>query len=296
MKLILAAAVAALVSAPIPCQDKETPKSDPKTLTICAIPDVDKNTLKEDQDRIAKWLSSKIGAPVKFFHTENYAAAVTALITQQADLAWLGGVTFVQASEKSKGEVIPVVTREKDLHFKSYLIANASLNAKTAQDLKGKNFTFGSKSSTSGHVMPRHFMKKDLGIDPETFFKRVAYSGDHTKTATDVESGAADAGVLNYTVFDKLVAEKKVDPAKVKVLWTTPEYVDYCWAARKDLDKRFGAGTLDKIRDAFTSLDPKKADDAALLKIQSVDKYVAAKPEWWDGTKAVLQSIDISAK
>ena len=266
-----------------------------KVLRVTAIPDVNKDTLREDQARISSWLEAKTGVPVRFEPVTNYSAAVAALVSGQVDMAWLGGVTAVQAIQQSKNTVRPLVTRANDLKFKSYVIVGAGVKAEKLQDLKGKSFTFGAKASTSGHVMPRYLMGKE-GIRPEQDFSKVAYSGDHSKTVLDVAGGVFDAGVVNYTYFDRMIAEKKVDPAKVRVLWTTPEYVDYCWVVRNDVDTRCGASTTQKIADAFTALDAKVEADQAILKVQSTDKYVAAKAEWWDGIKKVLESIDLSGK
>lgn len=287
----------AILSPPVLAQDAA---AQVKPLRVTAIPDANKDTLKEDQATISAWLEKQIGVPVLFIPVENYNAAVTALVSGQAEMAWLGGVTTVQAMMLSKGKVLPLVTRENDLKFKSYVIARTELGAKSLKDLKGKAFTFGSKSSTSGHVMPRHFLVQE-GVQPEKFFSRVAYSGDHTKTVLDVATGAVDAGAVNYTYFDRMVAEVKKDPkkypadlSKVQVLWTTPEFVDYAWCVRSDVDQRCGPGVTARIKAAFTGLDAKGEADQRILKVQSTQKYVAARPEWWDGIKAVLESTDIS--
>jgi len=270
------------------------PKDSSRTLLrVTAIPDANKDTLREDQRKIVEWLQAKTGAPVEFMPVENYAAAVTALVHGQADLGWLGGVTTVQALKESGSTVKPVVTRESDLHFKSYIVARADLGASSLQDLKGKSFSFGSKSSTSGHVMPRYFLEKE-GLAPERDFSRVAYSGDHNKTVLDVASGAVDAGAVNYKYFDRMVAEKKVDPARVKVVWTTPDFVDYAWVVRDDVDGRCGTGTRQKVIDAFLALDPSRPEDKAILAVQQAERYVAAKPEMWDGIRAVVEKIDLT--
>lgn len=265
----------------------------PAPLRVTAIPDANKDTLREDQRKIVEWLQGKTGAPVEFMPVENYAAAVTALVHGQADLGWLGGVTTVQALKQSGGSVKPVVTRESDLHFKSDIIARSDLRAASLQDLKGKSFSFGSKSSTSGHVMPRYFLEKE-GLVPERDFSRVAYSGDHNKTVLDVAAGTVDAGAVNYKYFDRMVAEKKADPARVKVVWTTPDFVDYAWVVRDDVDARCGPGTRQKIIDAFLALDPSRPEDKGILAVQQAERYVAANPSMWDGIRAVVDKIDLS--
>lgn len=262
------------------------------SLRVTAIPDANKDTLREDQGRMVAWLSARTGCPVEFLPVENYAAAVTALASGQADVGWLGGVTTVQAMAQSGGKVQPLVMRESDQRFKSFVIARTGSAASLA-GLLGKSFSFGSKSSTSGHVMPRYFLEKE-GIVPERDFARVGYSGDHTKTVLDVASGVVDAGAVNYTHFERMVAEKKVDPAAVKVLWTTPEFVDYAWVARADVETRCGPGTLQRIADAFTSLDPSRDADRAILAVQQAERYVPARAEMWDGIRQVLERTDIT--
>jgi phosphonate transport system substrate-binding protein len=262
-----------------------------RPIRVTAIPDANKDTLREDQARIVAWLSARAGCPVEFLPVENYAAAVTALVSGQAEVGWLGGVTTVQAMNESRGRVQPLVMRESDLHFKSHVIARAGA-ARSLADLKGKSFSFGSKSSTSGHVMPRYFLEKE-GIEPERDFARVSYSGDHTKTVLDVASGVVDAGAVNYKHFERMLAEKRVDPHVVRVVWTTPEFVDYAWVARDEVDVRCGAGTRQRIARAFTSLDPSREEDRRILAVQQAERYVPARGEMWDGIRQVLERTDI---
>lgn len=266
----------------------------PPALRVTAIPDANKDTLREDQDRIAGWLSGRLGVPVVFLPVENYAAAVTALVHGQADLGWLGGVTTVQAYEQSGGSIRPLVTRESDLHFKSYFIVRSDLPVSSLGDLHGRSFSFGSKSSTSGHVMPRYFLQQQ-GFVPEKHFSRVAYSGDHNKTVLDVAGGAVDAGVVNYKSFERMVAEKKVDPAKLKVVWTTPDYVDYAWVVRADVDGRCGTGTTRRIGEAFLSLDPAREGDRRILAVQQAERYVEARMEMWEALRSIVKNLDVTS-
>ncbi len=289
------------------CSKSDTPKTDGtpstppasgKVLRITAIPDNKPDLMRERQDVMAGMLKKALGVDVEFRPVEHYQAAVVALLSGQADLAFLGGVTTVQAMQNGKGkdEVMPLVTREEDLKFKSYVIARADLNANSIQDLKGKRFTFGAKTSTSGHVMARHMLVTDQKIVPEEFFASVAYSGAHSTTAENVQSGAVDAGALNYLDYDQFVRDGKIDPAKVKIVWTTPEYVDYSWTIRKDVDTRLGAGTTEKIKNAFLALDPAKPEDAKFLAAQNTKKFVAAEAKWWNGIADVLAKMDLNAK
>uniref|UniRef100_A0A182TDB6 Selenate ABC transporter substrate-binding protein n=1 Tax=Anopheles melas TaxID=34690 RepID=A0A182TDB6_9DIPT len=200
-----------------------------ETLRVSAIPDEAPTELLRKFKPLGAYLEQQLGMKVQFVPVADYPAVVEALATDRLDLAWLGGFTFVQVRLKT-GNAIPLVQREQDAQFTSKFIT-ANPEVKSLADLKGKSFAFGSVSSTSGSLMPRFFMLKD-GIKPETYFSRVAYSGAHDATVAWVQAGKVDGGVLNASVWEKLVAAGKVDTAKVRVLSTTPTYYDYNWTVR----------------------------------------------------------------
>ncbi|MFZ3186051.1 MAG: putative selenate ABC transporter substrate-binding protein, partial [Pseudomonas sp.] len=236
-------------------------------LRVSAIPDEAPTELQRKFKPLGAYLEQQLGMPVEFVPVSDYAAVVEALAADRLDLAWLGGFTFVQTRLKT-GNAIPLVQREQDEKFTSkYITANPAV--KSLQDLKGKTFAFGSVSSTSGSLMPRYFMQKD-GINPEQFFSRVAYSGAHDATVAWVQAGKVDGGVLNASVWDKLVAAGKVDTSKVVVLGTTPTFYDYNWTVRGNLDPVL----IKKIEAAFLALDPAKPADKAILDLQAATRFI----------------------
>ncbi len=263
-------------------------------LRVVAIPEA-RDAFQKDGAAFTAWLGREAGVPVEVHVAETYEDAVRLLVTREADFGWLGGVTTVQAMTLSGGRIRPVLIRENDREFKSYVVASASSNATSLEALRGKRFTFGSESSTSGHVMPRFYLQRQ-GLVPEKFFESVSYSGDHKKTVLAVASGQQDCGAVNYKVFDQMVAEKAVDPAKVKVVWTSPTFTDNAWVAARDLDDRLGPGALEKITAAFLKLDAGRPEDRRVLDILRTNKYVAARPEWWRDVAAALQVISPGAK
>ena len=143
---------------------------------VTAIPDESPTELARKADPLIKYLEKVLGVKVQYIPVSDYAASVEALVNQQVDMAWFGGFTFVQANIRSGGKVIPLVQREEDTKFQSVFIT-ASPDIKTLKDLKGKTLSFGSPSSTSGHLMPRSFLIA-AGVNPDNDLKRVAFSGD----------------------------------------------------------------------------------------------------------------------
>ncbi|MCZ7624896.1 MAG: phosphate/phosphite/phosphonate ABC transporter substrate-binding protein [Candidatus Methylomirabilis sp.] len=194
----------------------------PKELRISAIPDENPTELMRIYTPFAEYLSREIGIPVKFYPVVDYAATVEGLAAKKAGYGLVRGIHLRSGSTADR-QRDPLVSREEDLQFHSKFITRPDTGIKTLADLKGKTFSFGSVSSTSGHLMPRYFLLQN-GINPERDFTTFSFSGAHDATALWVESGKVDAGALNEAVWDKLVDRKKVDPNKVKVFWTTPVY------------------------------------------------------------------------
>lgn len=255
-------------------------------LNVSAIPDEAPTELQRKFKPLGAYLEKELGMPVKFVPVADYAAVVEALAADRVDLAWLGGFTFVQTRLKT-GNAIPLVQREQDEKFTSKFIS-ADPAVKSLQDLKGKTFAFGSVSSTSGSLMPRYFMLKD-GIRPEAFFSRVAYSGAHDATVAWVQSGKVDAGVLNASVWDKLVAAGKVDTDKVKVFATTPTYYDYNWTVRGPLEPELAA----KIKRAFLALDPAKPEHKEILDLQAASRFIETRPENYRGIEEAARAAGL---
>ena len=256
-------------------------------LRVSAIPDEAPTELQRKFAPLGKYLEKETGLKVSFVPVTDYAAVVESLATKKLDLAWLGGFTFVQAKIRTGGTAIPIVQREEDARFTSkYVTADPAI--KTLADLKGKTFAFGAPSSTSGSLMPRFFLQQ-AGLNPEKDFKTVAYSGAHDATVAFVAAGKADAGVLNASVWDKLVELKKVDPEKVRVFATTPPYFDYNWTVRGDLDPAL----IKKLTDAFLKLDPTNPEHKEIMALQRASKFIPSKKENYDGIEQAARSAGL---
>jgi len=261
--------------------------ADEPILRVSAIPDEAPTELQRKFAPLGKYLEAQTGMKVVFTPVSDYAAVVESLATKKIDLAWLGGFTFVQAKIRTNGTAIPIAQREEDAKFTSKFIT-ADPAIKTLNDLKGKTFAFGAPSSTSGSLMPRFFLQQ-AGLNPEKDFKNVAFSGAHDATVAFVAAGKADAGVLNASVWDKLVEAKKVDTDKVHVFATTPPYFDYNWTVRGDLDPAL----VKKLTDAFLKLDPANPEHKEILALQRAARFIPTKKENYDGIEKAAHAAGL---
>jgi len=258
-----------------------------QVLRVTAIPDESPTELARKAAPLVKYLEAKLAMKVEFTPVTDYAAAVETLINRKVDLAWFGGFTFVQASVRSGGKVIPIVQREEDERFRSVFITSDP-GIKTLADLKGKDVSFGSQSSTSGHLMPRSVLLQ-AGVDPDKDFKRVAYSGAHDATIAAVAAGKVQAGALNISVWEKFIAEKKVDTDKVHVFFTTPPYYDYNWSVSADMPAALRA----KLTEAFLSLDRQTPQGKEILELQRATRFVPTRPENYKGIEAAARNANL---
>lgn len=256
-------------------------------LRVSAIPDEAPTELQRKFAPLGKYLEAQTGMKVVFTPVTDYATVVESLATRKLDLAWLGGFTFVQARIRTNGTAIPIVQREEDARFTSRFIT-ANPQVKELADLKGKSFAFGAPSSTSGSLMPRFFLQQ-AGLNPEKDFRNVAFSGAHDATVAFVAAGRAEAGVLNASVWDKLVEEKKVDTSKVRVFATTPPYFDYNWTVRGDLDPAL----VKKLTQAFLQLDPANPEHKAILGLQRASKFIPTEAKNYVGIEDAAKSAGL---
>jgi phosphonate transport system substrate-binding protein len=254
---------------------------------ITAIPDESPTELARKAGPLVKYLEAKLGMKVEYTPVTDYAASVEALANKTVDMAWFGGFTFVQANVRSGGKAVPLVQREEDEKFRSVFITTDA-NIKSLADLKGKTVSFGSQSSTSGHLMPRSYLL-EAKLDPDADFKRVAYSGAHDATIAAVASGKVDAGALNVSVWEKFLADKKVDTTKVRAFYTTPTYYDYNWTVHADMP----AALKEKITKAFLDLNKNTPEGKEILELQRATRFVATKAENYKGIEAAAKSAGL---
>ncbi|MFN3714009.1 MAG: putative selenate ABC transporter substrate-binding protein [Alcanivoracaceae bacterium] len=250
------------------------PAEQKPVFVFSAIPDQDEARLMQRFGKVANYLSEQLGVDVRYVPVKSYSAAVTAFRNDEVQLAWFGGFSGVQATQLVPGSVA-IAQGIEDPQYYSYIIAHRDTGIVAGEDfpdgIEGRSFTFGSKSSTSGRLMPEFFLREQFGKSPEEIFSRVGFSGDHSATIALVQSGAYDLGALSYQVWDKELADGLIDPDKVAVVWTTPSYPDYHWVIRGDVDARFGAGFADRVRDALLNLD-----DRAILDAFPREKFIPA--------------------
>ena len=296
-----ASAAAGLISAVVvaagslPLAHSQAIAQQRQPLRIGAIPDQKPEKLNRLYPLVATELSRQLGVPVKYVPVVDYAAAVTAFRTGDLDLVWFGGLTGVQARLQKPGARV-LAQRDIDAQFHTIFIASTKSGIKPffrqseLSVLRGRRFTFGSESSTSGRLMPQLFLRQ-AGVSLTDFAGPPGFSGSHDTTIALVSSGAYDAGAVNEQVWRASLRDGRAQRSKVLAIWRSPGYPDYHWLAQGNLDGRFGRGFTTRAQKAILSWRPSDPQQKVILGLFGAQQFTTAKASDYTAIEEVGRSI-----
>ncbi len=259
---------------------------------ITAIPDENVSEQKANFKALESYLEKQLEIDVTFSISSDYSAAVERFKNGEVHLVWFGGLTGVQARKAVPGSRA-IAQGDVDPKYKSYMIAHKSTGLTRSEEfptaIKDMTFTFGSKSSTSGRLMPTYFIMKETGTKPEEFFtKPVQFqvSGGHDATARAVAGGGVQVGVLSYKKYDSMVANGDIKAEDAPIIWVTPDYADYNLTVHPALEEMFGEGFIDKLQKSLVD-----CEDKGVLKAFNRDDLIPATNEEFEGIYEVAKEL-----
>ncbi len=274
-------------------EDSASPSKAAPVLGLSAIPDQDPELLNRLYPVLARRFADDTDLKVEYKPVTDYTAVVRAFEVGDIHLAWMGGLTGVQARARVPGATA-IAQRDIDADFHSLFIATKKSGLRPFEDesgltdLAGHTLTYGSETSTSGRLMPQYFMAQG-GLDPADLKGSPGFSGSHDATIEAVASGSFEVGAVNEQVWKATQDAGEVDLSDVVVLWRSPGYADYHWLVRPDLDKVFGGGTTQKVTDLLLGLDVATPDDQAILELFGAESFVTTKDSNYDQIEAVAK-------
>ena len=284
---VVAVAVVALAALAACSNEEETPP-----LVIAGIPDQDVSLLEARFNNLAEYLSEETGLDVQYVPSADYAFVVTAFKQGDIHMAWYGGLTGVQA-RLAVPEAVAIAQRPRDAEFHSVFVAAPDSGITELADLRDRTITFGSESSTSGHLMPRFFMV-EAGISVPDDVDSISFSGSHDRTWKLVEAGSFDAGALNEAVWEARVEAGEADLSKVDVFYRTPAYFDYHWVVNRSVDETHGAGTVDMLTEALLGIDASKGGKAQeIAEAFQTERFIATENGNYQAIEDVARSLGI---
>ena len=231
------------------------------------------------------YLEKRLGLPVEIVVGANYAATGAALRFGRLDVAYLGPVMYVLQSRKVKLEPVARPSHPGvGPSFKAVIIVPTDSPAQNLAELRGKEIAFGDPASTSGTWVPQ-YMLWDAGLAPGRDY--VPHSlGAHDAVALAVQNGRVAAGGLSQPIYQRLLKEGKLDPAKVRVLQESPPIPEYMWTLRKDIEPAF----REELTRALLEMN-----DPEALKVFRADAFVPAKDSDVDPVRRWVKAVEKAA-
>ncbi|AHY46303.1 Phosphate/phosphite/phosphonate ABC transporter, periplasmic binding protein [Rubrobacter radiotolerans] len=288
--LLLAVLLAVLVAggcgeAGEEAQEATEPPQETEALRVGLIPNQAPEEVETRYEPLGDYLSEELGRPVELSVPTGYPAVVEAMAAGELDLAYFGGLTYVQARERA--EVSPLVTevnpRTGDTTYRAAIVVPAASDIETVEELEGADFAFGSVSSTSGSLYPS-VMLADAGIDYRTDLGNYTYTGGHDATAQAVANGNVDAGGLEYRILLDLQEEGIIDPDDVRVIATSDPIQGYPWVVRDELPEDL----RESIATAFLELN-----DPELLDLLRAEGYERVEASDYDYVEERARELDL---
>ena len=238
-------------------------------LVVGVTPNQSKDRLLSQHSLLLDYLRQTTARDFELVIPKDYADLLDEFDSGRVDLAWFGGLTYIQAVERSNA--VPLTFRDVDVEFTSCYLAPATDTRTTLGEFENVDFSFGPRLSTSGHLMPRYFLEEE-GVFAEQFFSSVRHSAGHDQTANWVRDGTVALGVAACNIVQSLIDNRLLSSDEVKILKTTPPYSDYVWAVKPSMDPTTRALLLD----AFLSLDATDFGHRAILRAQGANGYLPA--------------------
>lgn len=280
----------------ISCGKKKDDFSNPKELIICL-------SITEDYDRttgkmkaLKAYLSSSLNMPIKLFKVSNGTAVIEAVKADKTHVGSVGSFSYIVA--KSKVDIQPLVTTaavsDTIKHdYSSRLIVSKNSPINTIEDLKkNKNnlsLAWSYPTSTSGHLVPRNFLKS-IGILPEDF-KEVLVAENHVSAIYSCVTEKVDIAAVSDITLKEYGRRGKITEDDYKVIWESKPIRRGAIFISSKVNKEL----RDRIQKAFIDLHEKYPEVAKKIHYQyNYDvKYVTVTDADYDELRNIARDLDL---
>ncbi len=290
-KLTVIMGVAVLLVALVGCgggssgEGQAPAEEEPEVLRVGVVPNQNPESVEANYEPFSEYLSEQIGREVELTVPVSYGAVVEAMVNDELDLAYFGGLTYVQARER--GDVVPLVTeinpRTGDTTYHSVIIVPSDSDIQDVSELRGRDFAFGSVSSTSGSLYPA-IMLRDAGIDYRTDLGNFNYTNGHDATAQAVANGQVDGGGLEDRILYDLEDKGTIDENSVRVIDESDPIKGYPWVIRNALPDDL----KQEVAQAFLDID-----DPALLDLLRAEGYERVQAGDYDYVQEQAMELEL---
>ena len=266
---------------------------DPEVITIGVIPFEEIQLTAEKFKGVVKTIEKASGKKVEWYFPTSYASLIESHRRGFVHIGYYGPESYIKATEASDGKIEAFAQamwgggpyRTKEDGYRSFIIVKSDSPYRSLADLTGRNLALVSASSTSGNLIPKVELGKELNTKLSSHFKSVFYAGSHTAAALAVLQGRADAAAVADVTLDWAVDKKEFDGKAFRIIWKSSKLPLDPFAWRKDL---LSPQLREKIAAAMLDLENTPEGKEFLKKTRS-DKVEPVTDKAYDGIRAVMK-------
>lgn len=223
----------------------------PRVIRFGLQPEEDAEEMIRNYRPFMNYLSGRLGLPVEPYVPTDYSALAEAIRSKKVDVAWFGPLAYVLAQKVAPVESFAAGLQDEQGEYRSIIVVRSGSDIHSLDGLRGKDFGFTDPASTSGHLFARYQLLK-AGIEPESFFAHVTFTGGHDASLLAVQRGELDAAATSMPKFERLVASGLVGRADYRVIASSEVLPSDPISYRVDL----APDVKQKIREAFLDGTP----------------------------------------
>lgn len=236
-----------------------------KSIKCGLLPGESRSVVERFNEPLRAYLERCLGMPVELVVGANYVATGEALRRGELDIAYLGPVTYILQSRHADLEPFARPTHGGSVGptFRAAIVVPTDSPAETLADLRGGEIALGDSASTSGAWVPR-YMLLEAGLATDRDYVRRSL-GAHDAVAAAVASRGVGAGGLSLPIFQRLLAEGRIERGSIRLLAQSAPIPEYMWTFRSGLP----TDLRESLRDAFVGLR-----DPAALRAYRADAFI----------------------
>lgn len=243
--------------------------------------------LNDQHSLLADWrayLQAKLGIPVEFVQRDRYRETMDLLHLGKLDFAWLCDYPFVYLKDLVRLLVIPL--NQGKPYYRSLLLVGAEDHRRNSMaDLEGGVFAFADPYSNTGYLAPRYRIR-EMGCDPNTFFRQTYFTWSHRKVIEAVAKGFADGGAVDSFVWDTLEKVRPDVTRGTRVVERSPEYAFPPFAAHRAVPAEL-FGRMQRVLLGMSQDDSGRL----LLARLNLDGFIIGQRKMYDSVATMMSAF-----
>lgn len=243
--------------------------------------------LNDQHSLLADWrayLQAKLDMPVEFVQRDRYRETMDLLYLGKLDFAWLCDYPFVFLKDLVRLLAVPL--NQGRPYYRSLLLVGADDHQHNSMaDLEGCVFAFADPYSNTGYLAPRYRIR-EMGRDPNKFFRRTYFTWSHRKLVEAVARGFADGGAVDSFVWETLDKVRPEITRGTRIIERSPEFGFPPFAAHRAVPRDI----FDRMQKVLVDMSN---DDSGklLLKRLNLDGFIVGERKMYDSVAKMMAAF-----